>query len=90
MATDQLHVQIGNGHHSQGWIDKGESDAVGNASNMEEQILQRVQQHPSEVAARPSNEQTSKPKDVFDQDNFDATAYINEMFPTGDSLRKLI
>ena len=56
---------------------------------MEEQILQRVQQSPSEVAARPSNEPLSKPKDVFDQDNFDATAYINEMFPTGNLLRKV-
>jgi len=50
---------------------------------MEEPMLQRIQRNSSEVVARPSSEPLSKSKDVFDQDNFDATSYINEMFPTG-------
>jgi hypothetical protein len=51
-------------------------------NTMEGSMLERIQPT-SEAVARPSNESQSKPKDVFDQENFDATMYINEMFPTG-------
>ena len=48
---------------------------------MEGNVSERQQ---SSAEAGPSAPQASprKPSDIFDQENFDATAYINEMFPT--------
>ena len=36
-----------------------------------------------EEAARSPKRAKVAQRDVFDRDDFDATAYINEMFPTG-------
>lgn len=36
-----------------------------------------------DAEARPSEERMASTVEVFDQENFDAVAYINEMFPTG-------
>lgn len=47
-------------------------------SSIEERI-----QSSSDAGPRPSVASPRNASDVFDQENFDATAYINEMFPTG-------
>ena len=51
---------------------------------MESTLLERMQSC-SEAGPRPAGTSPRKPSDIFSQENFDATAYINEMFPTGDS-----
>lgn len=51
---------------------------------METSVLDRIQ-NSNEAGPRIAAASPRKPSDVFDQENFDATAYINEMFPTGMS-----
>lgn len=50
------------------------------AAEIEQSLLER-QQSSAEAGSRPVKE--SSGLEVFDQEGFDAVAYINEMFPTG-------
>ena len=49
---------------------------------MESSLAERIQSS-AEAGPSPSSASPHKPSDIFDQEHFDATAYINELFPTG-------
>ena len=57
------------------------------AADAEVQSILERQQTSTKASTTATEEVTSNSVDVFDQDDFDATSYINEMFPTGCSFR---